>query len=645
MELDSSIGKLEVGKALADYPVLNDVIIDVELTANRGDCQSVYGLARDVAAVLEVPLKNQVCDFEDDNNKGIGRVLNLSKADDFGASMMYKVIENRGLRSSLRAAVRLGFIEAASGEKIEGMLTYATHATGVLLNAYSFGYFARNGEEKALVRLSKEGAFNRVSAGEKAVSVVGVRTESAAKASDKDELIIIEAGYVDPEAVSMAVLESDEKRDDTFYRASRGSEPDLDFGIRQLCGIARDLSEVIFYSESIQVESPAPLRTIHVGIDQVNALIGQPLEKNAMVGLLKRLQLEVQVSPEQNNLIVTPPLFRHDLKNEADIAEEIVRIVGIDNIAAKPLVMGESKGLGKAWHLYRYTRDQAQRAVSLGYYESLHFAFDHKERMVQLGLPVVEASKDLVNPITAELNTMRTSLLPPLLEAAQRNLYKARKRVALFEIGTVVDAHRHETLKMGLVATGDKEVEGTYNHGKPGPMEFDTFADHLSRLIPGMMLEQGTKPNGLIHPGQYARILCRGEAVGFLSKLHPAAAKRFDLPDTFIAEFDLEKTKPEMKTAQPTSRFQRVQRDISVVIDETIPFSRIRSAIDDLGIKSVQGFYPVDLYQDAQMGGKLSLTVRFFLQSMETTLDDTAINEAMEKVMHKLESAFGAVLR
>lgn len=642
MELDETVGDLVPGTPLAKMPFFNDTVIDVELTANRGDCLSIYGLARDLSAATDRNLRVRPCDFDDDNAKGIGRVLQLAQSEAVTGSTMFKVIANKGIKAGLRTGLRLALVEEEAQGELNQILKYSTHATGVILNAYSFDFFRSGGKEKGEIRLEKKEGINLVYGAEEAAKL-GISRNKEAQAKDDDELIIIEASFVDPEEVSVTVQEGGLKSGDEYYRSSRGSEPDLELGVCHLCGVVKRSGEAEFYSEKVQYVTEQEQVTIHVSIDSINKLIGQEIDKNRIVTILKRLQCDVQVTPEQNNLIVRIPSFRHDLVNEADITEEIVRIVGIDNIAAKPLMMQEKHNLTPEYLAYRRERDTAKRAASAGFAETLHFVFTDKKKQAALGYPVVEKAREIANPITAELDTLRTSLLPNLLESARQNVHKSRKRVALFEIGQVFDANRDETRKIGLLWTGDGEGEQVANHGKPAPLDLYGFVRKLNALFPGMELEPATgETPALFHPNLQAAIVFNGQTAGRAAKLHPAVAGEYDLPDTFLCELDLEKARLPFDGAVATSKFQKATRDISVLLEKNVPFHEVRKTVLALGMDELKKVYAADYFEDEKLGSKASVTLRLVFQSGEGTMEDDAIQSACEKVLMLLKNEFGA---
>lgn len=646
MELDDSIGRLVVGKELREYETLNDTVIEVELTANRGDCLSINGLSRELCAANSYNKRTVTCNIDDDNAKGIGRVLQVDFKSGVTASAMYKVVETEKICSNFLTDFRTALIGKYSDSEIERILAYSTHATGVLLHAYDFDFFYDPELEKADIRVISEDGLNKIKCNKKnKASLVGIRHVDEAMAKADSKMIILEAAYVDADEISKQVHDERIETDDQFYRASRGSEPELESGICHICDTIGKKSQAIFYSEKIQNKLVHKQTVLHCRLDEINALIGRSFEKIEINNILKRLGMEVKATPEQNTLMVSIPKFRHDIYSSADIIEEIVRMVGIDNIDSKPLETVETIAHNEDYARYKAQYEVTLRSVAQGFFQTLHFAFENSKNNDKYGLVGIKPSLELLNPITAELDTMRISLLPGLIESVQNNIYKSRKSVALFEIGTCFDKDRNEYKKAAFAWAGHKEGDDVLNHGKPADIDFKSFLQKLKAIFPKASFVENTHKAGYIHPYMSGDIVVDGKVIGFAAKMHPKTAAEMDLPSTFIAEVNLDAMDLTLKQAVPTSKFQRSQRDMSVVIGKNIAFTQIKEAIDALKITELKELYPSDFYYDEKMGDRFSLTLRFTLQSSEDVLSEERSNAIFDAILETLKTTFQAELR
>jgi len=642
--LDESIGRLELGRELSEYQVFNDTVIELELTANRGDCLSIHGVSRDLSAAYNLPLLETEEIHEEQNRIGIGRILQLSYHGDAEANVMYRVLKPSELELPLFVRLRLAMVEQDFSSNMDAMLQYATHATGVVFRAYRHNFFeVQEQKARVYVKLTKEG-FAEVS-GTTRASLVGVSQNDESYPDDSDELVIVEASYTHPEHISKLVSEHKVKSDDIYYRSSRGSEPDLGFGMHYCHNLFKAYTSASFMAGTSEYIKDIEENYLSLSLHNINSLIGFDIDKIRIVQILKRLGFEIMKSHEKS-VVVLVPQFRHDITNEQDVVEEVVRMVGIDNIPSQPLSVVENNQINDSLMEYKKRRILRERSVGSGFYESIHYVFEQKSMLKKYGFETIASKSELLNPIVETLDTLRSTMLVGLLNAAQRNIKFAQKQVALFELGTVFNANREEKQKMAFVFSGAVQEEGVSNHGKPIDIDFASFVRRVSSVIGDFELQPiNTTTNALIHPYQCANIIIKGKAVGELYKLHPNVATELDLNSTFLCEVEFDAIEVGIKVAKPYSKFQASFRDLSLVVPSKLTYSDIKKVIANNLTKEVQRFYPVDVYNDEKMGDDSSLTVRFVLQSMDKTLEENDIVQSMNMIQEALKNEFGIELR
>ncbi len=610
MIMDDSLGELKIGEYAGKY--LNDEIIELGVTANRGDCFSIYGIARELSAGLNIDLKKPEFSYEE-LQEGIGRVVNVEKNEVKHSSHLLKAI-NGHLKSNLKIDLRLALCEIDYKNEQDKVVKYCMHATGVLLVLSNIGEVSFVSEKGIDKYITQNGEY-----------IVGIKNSIELNENDS---YIINANYIDPEYVSEIVFINALKTDEYFFRASRGSEPDLNFGINYFLNEAK----LPVYSGSIDLSTEIPSRYINLDIAEIKNIIGAEINDKEVVEILKKLGFEVEVLNEENMKIKVPS-FRSDIKNIQDVAEEILRIYGIDKIDSKPLSFEETDRINEIMEFQEFLNRLKYKAVSQGFYEALHFVFDDRERLQKYGFEVVDEHLDLINPIVKELDTLRSTLLLQLLEDIARNKANGYKRVYLFTAGSVYNRKREEAQKIAFVINGFEDYENPENHGKPKNVDFKTIVDKLSQIIGEFeLVENDFHP--IAHPYQNAKIIQNGKSVGVVAKLHPKVAKDFDIDDTYFAEIELDKLKNETKQATEINKFPKVTRDLSLVVNKNIPYKDIYEYIISLKICELKDFYPIDIYD---LGENNSLTVRFVIQG-EKTLTDSEINAIMEKILNQLES-------
>ncbi len=645
--LDKSIGELELGRELSSYPDLNDTVIELELTANRGDCLSIYGVARDLSAYFDKPLKS----FEYKPRKfmvqGIARAISLKSVPLEGVKLLFNVADAESINSTLLTKFRVAIIDRYYKDDLEAKIKYALHSTGVILRVYDFDKLKDKDERVHLeIEYESEGII-KIKSSKGLLSYVGISSDKNAEATKNSKKLLIEASYIDPIAISKATYENSIKKDELYYHTSRGTNPDLIFGAFMLYK-ACDTEGVCEFGElPIIVDGKMKKRVVNVDINRLQSLIGTEIPRKRINAILKRLGIITYGSNSQDVFGATIPEWRHDMENLQDIAEEILRLVGIDEIEPKPLNLVEKSRLTDSTLKFQALKSIRARAVASGFFEAVTYAFMSREKALKYGFDVVDEALDLTNPIVEELNTMRTTIAINLLDAVAKNINYGKKRVSLFEIGSVFDNQREESSKFALIHAGFTQEPNILNQGKPKVVDFAFFVEKLNSIIGEFELRQISPRERLFHPYIYARIYIDGEDIGFISKIHPEAEEEFGGVDMFFAEVDLEAILPKHKNASFISNFQGVYKDLSILIDKKISYTQISNALKIVKENNplIKRYFPLDLYEDESLGNKKSLTIRVFLQSESSTLSDLEIEGSMNQILEYLKSSCGAELR
>ena len=643
MILDESIGELVIGKDLNEYEKIADTVIEIELTANRGDCLSVHGVARDLSAALNIPMKQ--FDYESQNAEkiGIARIAKLTKKGIIPASLQYAMANIEDLHTSLLFSLRLAFVKELQNSSISSILKYITHSTGVILRAYDVSNIDLK-EDKIDIQVTNSDRIITIAINGQVQSQVGINQYEESMTDDNASVVLFETSYIKPDYLVDVVSEKNIKTDELYYNTSRGSEPNLCFGIQYLTYLLETYTGCTLYDGTISLDEEQEDKIITVTTQEISALIGNKIEKINIMNILIALGFRVQSSIE-DKFGVTVPFFRHDIENIQDIAEEVVRIIGINNIEDKPLKFVEATHNNETMKNYYAKKELRLRATANGFDESISYAFTDKNLLEQYNFPIVSEELDIVNPITTDFSTLRTTVLINLLQASQRNVNHSQKSTALFEIGPVFNEKREEKEVLSLIFTGQKESENISNAGKPSHIDFKTFTKKLSAIIGNFELRTSVENNAIIHPYQSADIIIDNSVCGFLTKVHPTVCEAFDLKDTFVAEIDFNALIPKHINAHTISKFQGVYKDLSFVLDKNVPYNQISVAIKSLKLPLLQKFYAVDVYEDEELGDKKSLSLRLFIQSLEETLSDEDIEATVSAIIEKLNSEYGATLR
>ncbi|GAA7926035.1 phenylalanine--tRNA ligase subunit beta [Helicobacter pylori] len=632
LELDESVGELVLGKELNEYAPFNTHVLEISLTPNRGDCLSVLGIAREISAFYHTPLKPiKALNFTPKSD-----LITLITGENIESHLAYYLICNHSLKTPLNIKLSLAHNNALSENDLNNFIEFSAHFSGVIMNAYSL-----NKTPMDLSVKNDENNLESVYINHQKRSTIAIKHQDQ---KDLSECLLLEASYIDPISLSLklhALKDKTLQKDNALiYRSARGSNPNLSDGLNFL---SAHLKATIL--ESKQTKHSLKDRTLTFQLEDITEILGLAVEKEKIQGILKSLGFKVSVKEPNSKpqiLEVIVPNFRHDIKTIQDIAEEILRFVGIDNLISKPLNCVSSKNSNPHYDTHRFFENLKHKALACGFKEVIHYVFYSKEKQQKLGFEVLEDPLELQNPITTELNTLRTSLVCGLLDASLRNKNLGFKSIALYEKGSVYNAKREEVQKLGFLASGLQKKE-SYPDAKGKAWDFYSFAECVSKVIGDFSLEKLTTQTPINHPYQSAKIIQNNEVIGVIAKIHPKVIQELDLFESYYAEIDASKLKRPAMLLKPFSIYPSSVRDLTLIIDENTAFSKIKKALKDAQIPNLSEILPLDIFKESD--NTIALSVRCVIHSLEKTLNDEEVNSAVQKALEILEKEFNARLK
>ncbi|PUD08651.1 phenylalanine--tRNA ligase subunit beta [Helicobacter pylori] len=632
LELDESVGELVLGKELNEYAPFNTHVLEISLTPNRGDCLSVLGIAREISAFYHTPLKPiKALNFTPKSD-----LITLSADKNIESHLAYYLVCNHSLKTPLKVKLSLAHNNALSENDLNNFIEFSAHFSGVIMNAYSL-----NKTPMDLSVKNDENNLESVYINHQKRSTIAIKHQDQ---KDLSEYLLLEASYTDPISLSLklhALKDKTLQKDNALiYRSARGSNPNLSDGLNFL---SAHLKATIL--ESKQTQHSLKDRTLKFQLEDITEILGLAVEKEKIQGILKNLGFKVSVKEPNSKpqiLEVIAPNFRHDIKTIQDIAEEILRFVGIDNLVSKPLNCVSSKNSNSHYDTHRFFENLKHKALACGFKEVIHYVFYSKEKQQKLGFEVLEDSLELQNPITTELNTLRTSLVCGLLDASLRNKNLGFKSIAIYEKGSVYNSKREEIQKLGFLVSGLQKKE-SYPDAKGKAWDFYSFAECVSKVIGDFSLEKLTTQTPINHPYQSAKIIQNHEIIGVIAKIHPKVIQELDLFESYYAEIDAFKLKRPAMLLKPFSIYPSSVRDLTLIIDENTAFSRIKKTLKDAQIPNLSEILPLDIFKESN--NSIALSVRCVIHSLEKTLNDEEVNSAVQKALEILEKEFNARLK
>jgi phenylalanyl-tRNA synthetase beta chain len=488
-------------------------------------------------------------------------------------------------------------------------------------------------------------------------SLAGIMGGDATAVSDTTKNVYAEAAFWWPSAIQGRSRRFNFSTD-AGHRFERGVDPSTTVEhlehitklILEICG--GEAGPVDDHVTALPQARPVTLR-----VARANKVIGMALTQQQCADALARLGLEV--TEGQGTLTVTPPPYRFDIAIEEDLIEEVVRVVGYDQLPTTPPLAPISPKLRPESQRSRFVLRRL--AAALGYQETINFSFVEEswERELAGNADPIK----LLNPIASQMSVMRSSLLGSLLQALRFNLDRKAERVRVFEIGRVFlrDAGIattdttvrgiHQPMRIAGLAYGD--VDGLqWGRKGPGSDFFDVKGD-VEALLSPVQAEFVAGEHPAMHPGRCARILVAGRDVGAVGELHPRWRQRWEFaqaPVLFELHLDAVVERP-VPAFQPVPRFQPAERDIAMIVKDQVGHSAVLAAIrsaDTGGL--LRDAMLFDLYKPKQAGGAVaadekSMDVRLTLGSAEATLTDEQIDGAVQAVIDSIAARLGGRLR
>ncbi|MGX3010922.1 phenylalanine--tRNA ligase subunit beta [Helicobacter sp. 23-1044] len=677
--LDDSIGEVVLGKELCEYTLFDDSIFEIAITPNRGDCLSVFGVAMDLLAALNLNL--QTIKNREKNNEiapGIGRILNISFEKNLHTSLCYKVAQIKDLYCNAELRLNLAINDMLSDDCLHNMLRFSCYMTGVIIRAYAFDKFA-NSEDKIILQIKRdENGMEGVFFEDKKLSTIGLGDEILA--NKHSQLVVFEASFIPPHIIAESIFKNAIKSDcKTSYLSKRGSSPLLEDGILCISYLLESMSQSIIYSSTQNLLQNYPQRRIDFHFEDISAIIGNMIKNEEITSILNRMGFMIN-SASDDKISAIPPRYRHDIRFVQDIAEEILRLKGIDLVEAKAQILPNSANINDDYRFYKFRRNIAKKAISRGFFEALHYVFCQRATLEKYNLPLIAENLDLLNPITNELNTLRTSLIPSMLDSLKRNQNFGYEKLALFEMGSIYNAKREESQNLAFVAGGLKS-ECKYPTPKGEKWDFYAFASAISDILGGVELENAEfavdsakdsavnsnkdsankdsvkrkksakyatfaeSSGDLFHKGICAKIIKNGAIVGIIGALNPFIASDLEMENIFMAQIDLESLfSAEKNTAfMEFSHFQGMDREFSILVDKNTNFSEIKRAILEAKIPHLAKITALDLYKSDEFGDKISISFKATFQAMDTTLKAQDLGD--KKILEILRQTFNAEIR
>lgn len=643
--LDSSIGEIVIGKELCEYEIFNDCIFEVSVTPNRGDCLSLLGIAMDLSVIFNTNLKTLDKEKKGKITPGIGRILNIQFENNLHSSLCYKVARLQGLKNTTSLKLNLALCDMLSKDALHNIINFNMYITGAIINAYKFDIY-KDADEKIILNIKKDANnIEGVYFEDKRLSYIGIGANEKYSANENSSLVIFEASFIPANIISEAIFNNDiPKNEQITYISTRGSSPMLEESIEYLTYQLSLMSNSTIYSSTQQLLQNYTRPRINFKFSDIDDIIGNNIKHEEIMLILKKMDFSINSTADDSLISVIPPLQRQDIHSLQDIAEEILRIKGIHSINSIPQSFTQLNNIDINYQIYKFKREIAKKAITKRFFECVHYLFYQKEILQSYGLPIIDENLDLSNPITNELNTLRTSLIPAMLDSVIKNRNYGFNAIALFEIGSIYNQQRVESQSLAFVVS-DYRKPPQFPNVKGKLWDFYSFASNISDILGGFELENSKDSSNIYHKGICGNIIKNKKRIGFIGKLNPYIADKLELSNCFICEVDMEALfKLEIKPSfSEFSKYQDISREFSILINKNIEFKDIKQSLLDAKFNFIKSIIPLDIYEDSSFGDNISLSFKIIFQSPNSTLKAEDIQS--EEIIAFLKDKFKAELR
>ena len=638
---------------------VDDVIVDFEILANRPDCLSVWGVAREAAVVFGKPFRKpeitvktvpgKVEDYVDIQVEDAvlcprycARVVKNVKV---GPSPMWlrKALHGAGIRSINNVVDITNYVMLETGHPMHAFDLDRVKQRTILVRRAHEGesITTLDGKERALTP-----DMLMICDRTDATGIAGIMGGEESEITEQTRQVLFEIASFDRTSIRLTSRGLG-MRTESSGRFERGvcaatCREAADRACQLICQLgAGDVIEGVydFYPE------PAAPRSIRASVTRINERIGLQIPGEEMCSILTRL--EMQTVLDGDTLTVIPPLFREDMEQEADVSEEVLRIYGYEHLTETlPLGAVQPASINESMKL---SRETGRFLSGCGMYEIRNFSFISPRLLSALLLDAQDPRMNplkILNPLGEETSVMRPSLVPSVLGSLALNQSRNNPEALLYEIAPVFDTTCPS--ESGQPRECPFACFGGYGEHADFFFFRDVAVDLLSQFGIQVTLRRAQEP--YLHPGRSAELLAGGRRVATVGEVHPEVLKNFELSQRVIlAEVDLDAVqalKQPMGQIAPLPRYPAVTRDLALVVEESVMVGEMMDLVRDAAGDLLESVRIFDIYRGTQLRpGKKSVAFSMVFRSAERTLTDDDVNPVIDQILSRSKAQFAAVLR
>ena len=647
-----------LGESVKDLLEIGDVIFDINVTANRPDCNSILNLAREVAAVLNKSIKMPDLSYNVDKSVSTTKTVSVeNKQFDLCQRYISHLVKDIKIEESpLWLKRRLFSMGIRSINNIVDITNYVLLEIGQPMHAFDLAHIE---ESKIVIRKAFNGEkivtldekeFNLtennllIADGVKGVAIAGVMGGLNSEIKDTTKDVLFESAKFSRDNIrktSRAIGQ----RSDSSSRYEKGVDYlSVELGMKRALNLIDKLGcGKIACDEYDLIDVELKEKVIKTTLTKVNSVLGIDVPSKEVDRILTGLGFAVKI--DGDNLEVVVPLFREDMEDYPDIAEEIIREYGYSHINPTLLKTSSITNGGRT-EIQTKTERLKDLVCSMGFNEIITYSFVPEKDIKQFGLEGYGDYVKILNPLSEDVSVMRVSLVPSIVRTVLYNLNRKNNDGRLFELAKVYNAVSNAELpkeftKLSLAMFGADE-------------DFYTLKGVVEQILTVFCFGKDVKfevsEKKFMHPTRSASVLINGKEVGVLGQLHPSLATELGIDKAiYLAEISFDSLTREFNDKvvfEPISKYPTIERDLAVIVDENVKYSDLVSVIKANGGEFLKEVSLFDIYQGDQVAsGKKSMAFNLNFVSNERTLSVEEIDASIKKILDELLKQLGATLR